>query len=291
MQPTDLRFPALDGRPLAGTVHAPAAPDAALVVLSALGVPRAYYRRFASFLAERGVAVLTFDYRGVGGSVAGPLRKDPATLLDWGRLDVSGAIDLALRRWPGLPLWGLGHSFGGQAFGLSGRARDLDGAIVVAAGSGDLALYPPALQRKYRLQLGVALPLATALTGYVPGALGLGQDLPAGVVLQWASWCRTPDYMRGALGPDEVHHHRIEAPMHFYDFPDDTFAPPAAAAALRAWYSRARVAHRTVAPADLGMKEIGHFGFFKPGPTERVWEEIREAVAGARQPAVQARAS
>ncbi|MDP2307763.1 MAG: alpha/beta fold hydrolase [Pseudomonadota bacterium] len=281
MQPVDLTFPSLDGRMLAGTVHAPAgSPLGALVICSALGVPRPYYRRFATWMAARGVGVLTFDYRGVGGSLAGPLRDDPATLLDWGRLDVTAAIDKARETWSGLPLWALGHSFGGQSFGITPRGPDLAGAIVVAAGSGDLALYPPALRRLYQFQLGVALPIVTALTGYVPGRFGIGADLPAGVVGQWARWCRTPGYARGALGLDATHYHQIDAPMHFYDFPDDTFAPPAPSAELRSWYTGARVTHRTITPRELGLDKIGHFGFFRPGPTEAIWAELRAAVVG-----------
>jgi predicted alpha/beta hydrolase len=281
MPTTDLTFPAADGRVLSGTVFAPPGrPDGALVICSALGVPRPYYRRFAGWLAERGVAVLTFDYRGVGGSVAGPLRKDRSTLLDWGKLDVSAAIDHALATWPGQPVWGLGHSFGGQSFGISPRGLDLAGAIVVAAGSGDLTLYPPALRRRYQLQMA-AVPLVAAVVGYVPGLLGIGADLPAGVVGQWASWCRTPGYARAALGAEATHYDRMAAPMAFYDFPDDTYAPPGPSAELRSWYAAATVTHRTVAPAELGIARIGHFGFFRPGPTEAVWAEIRDTVAGA----------
>lgn len=282
MEPVDLRFPAMDGRVLAASVYAPAAPRAALTILSALGVPRGYYRRFATWLAERDVAVLTFDYRGVGGSRAGSLRRDPAVLLDWARLDANAAIDFSLARWTGVPQWGLGHSFGGQAFGLTPRAGDLDGAVVVAAGSGDLTLYPPSLRRRYAFLLGVAVPFVSAIVGYVPGSLGIGEDLPAGVVRQWASWCLTPGYVRGALGRDETLHHRIDAPMRFYDFPDDTFAPLAASAELRSWYAAARVTHRTISPEELGAEAIGHFGFFRPGPTEAVWAEIRDAMVGEK---------
>ena len=281
MPATDLTFPAADGRVLSGTVFAPPGrPEGALVICSALGVPRPYYRKFAVWLAERGVAVLTFDYRGVGGSVAGPLRKDRSTLLDWGRLDVSAAIGFALDTWPDHAVWGLGHSFGGQSFGISPRGRDLAGAIVVAAGSGDLTLYPPALRRRYQLQMA-AVPLVTAITGYVPGRLGIGADLPAGVVGQWAAWCRTPGYARGALGIEGTPYPHLDAPMAFYDFPDDTYAPAGPSAELRSWYTAARVTHRTVTPGELGMDTIGHFGFFRPGPTEAVWAEIRDRVAGA----------
>lgn len=281
MRSHDLSLPALDGRPLAATMYEPDGPVvASLVVLGALGVPRGYYRAFGAWMAERGVAVLTFDYRGCGGSRTVPLRRDPATLLDWARLDASAAIDLAATRWPDATPWGLGHSFGGQAFGLTGRARDLAGVLVVAAGSGDLALYPAADARSIRFRLGTLLPVVAGVFGYVPGRLGLGEDLPAAVVKQWASWCLTPDYVRGALGLDGTDHHRLTAPVHFVEVSDDTYAPARASAALRSWYARAPVTTRVVTPGELGMERLGHFGFFRAGRTEPLWIELHDRVRG-----------
>ncbi len=280
MTALDLTLHALDGRPLAATLHTPAtSPRAAVVLLGALGVARRFYAPFAAWLAAHGVAVLTFDYRGVGGSRTLPLRRDPATLLDWARLDAAAAIDLACQRWG--EVWAVGHSFGGQAIGLTARGLDLAGAVVIAAGSGDMSLYPNDRQRlTFKLSLNLLLPAVSAVLGYVPGRLGLGEDLPVGVVRQWAQWCRTPDYARGALPPTATHHDRIQAPMLFIDFPDDSYAPTDAAAALRGWYARARVTHRVVAPAELGLAKIGHFGGFRPGPTEPLWAEILTTIAG-----------
>jgi predicted alpha/beta hydrolase len=279
MRTEDLTLPALDGRPLAATIFTPEGPPrGSVVVLGALGVPRRYYRAFAGWLAERGVAALTFDYRGSGGSRSVPLRRDPATLLDWARLDASAAIDLATGRWG--RTWAVGHSFGGQAIGLTPRALDLDGAAVIAAGSGDLSLYPPAARRGLHLRFRVALPLLSAALGYVPGRLGLGEDLPSGVVRQWAAWCLTPDYARGALGVAGTHHHRITAPMLFVDVSDDDYAPAGPSAALRGWYTRARATHRTVTPAGLGVAKIGHFGPFRAGLGEPIWAELLAAIAG-----------
>jgi predicted alpha/beta hydrolase len=281
VEPTDLRLSAADGRPLAATLYAPAEPRAALVILSALGVGRGYYRRFATFFAERGVAVLSFDHRGVGGSRDVPLRQDKSVLMDWARLDSDAVLGHALARWRGLPVWALGHSFGGQSMGIVPRALDLQGLVIVAAGSGDMTLYPPLRRVGFRALLGSAGPVG-AVFGYIPGWMGIGEDLPAGVVRQWAGFCATPGYIPRVLGRDACHYHRITAPLRFYNFPDDTYAPPRAADALRGWYEAAAVTHRLVAPADLGMKSIGHFGFFRPGPTEGVWAEILAAVGGAQ---------
>lgn len=289
MPSEEFTLTALDKRPLAATLFAPLGPpQAAVVVLGALGVPRRFYTRLAGWLAERDIAVLTFDYRGVGQSRAIPLRRDPATLLDWARLDASAAIDAALARWPDVPLWGLGHSFGGQAIGLSPRGLDLAGALVVAAGSGELSLYPAGQRQSFKVRLGLATSIVSTLLGYVPGRLGLGEDLPAGVVRQWAQWCDTPDYVRGALGAGETHFHRIDAPMWFYDFTDDTFAPARASAALRGWYSRAKATHRVIAPADLGLARLGHFGPFRAGATERLWDELLGVITGEPRPVLSA---
>jgi predicted alpha/beta hydrolase len=289
MPSEEFTLTALDQRPLAATVHAPlGTPAAAVVVLGALGVPHRFYARLAAWLAERDVAVLTFDYRGVARSRAASIRKDPATLLDWAQLDASAAIDAAHDRWPGVPLWGLGHSFGGQALGLTPRALDLAGAIVVAAGSGDLSLYPAGQRQRLKVRLGLATTVVSTLLGYVPGRLGIGEDLPAGVVRQWAQWCDTPDYVRGALGLGATHYHRVDAPMWFYDFTDDTYAPAGPSAALRAWFSRAKVTHRTIAPADLGLQKLGHFGPFRAGAAERLWDELLGVITGDVRPVVSA---
>ncbi|MFZ6184936.1 serine aminopeptidase domain-containing protein [Nannocystis pusilla] len=285
MPSEDITLKALDGRPLSATLHAPReAPQAVLVVLGALGVPRRYYAPLAAWLAEREIAVLTFDYRGVGGSRSVPLRKDPAVLLDWARLDAAAAIDLARERWPGVPVWGLGHSFGGQAFGLTARGLDLAGIFVVAAGSGDMSLYPGRQRQSFKVRLGIATNVIAALFGYVPGRLGLGEDLPAGVVRQWAQWCDTPDYVRGALGTESTFFHRVTAPMWFYDFTDDSYAPSRAAAALRGWYNRAKSTHRVIAPADLGLRRVGHFGPFRAGAPERLWDELLGVITGDPRP-------
>ena len=45
------------------------APRAWLLINSAMGVRRRFYRHLAGHLAEQGIGVLTYDYRGMGDSV------------------------------------------------------------------------------------------------------------------------------------------------------------------------------------------------------------------------------
>src|SRR5438270_10059865 len=68
----DVIIPALDHVPLAGTLteaHPPM--RGAVLIGSAMGVPRGFYGAFADYLAEGGLTALRFDYRGIGGSLRG----------------------------------------------------------------------------------------------------------------------------------------------------------------------------------------------------------------------------
>src|SRR5690349_25166291 len=65
----DITVPATDGYPLAGTLYLPRGTKRhAVLINSAAAVPRKLYRGFAGYLARRGCAVLTYDYRGIGDS-------------------------------------------------------------------------------------------------------------------------------------------------------------------------------------------------------------------------------
>lgn len=108
-----------DGWRLSASLIRPATPvRAVLVVNSAMGVPHRIYLAFARFLARNGIATLLYDYRGIAGSATPSLRGFLADVLDWARLDFPAAIAAARQECPDRPLVLLGHSIGGQLFGL-----------------------------------------------------------------------------------------------------------------------------------------------------------------------------
>src|SRR6201984_726897 len=125
----DITFPAADGYLLGATLFLPrtGARHHAVLINSATAVPRKIYRGFAGYLAQRGCAVLTYDYRGIGGSrqvaVGGynrpkSLSGSSAPMPDGSARDVPPAVRWMSERYRGLPLFYVGHSFGGQALGL-----------------------------------------------------------------------------------------------------------------------------------------------------------------------------
>jgi predicted alpha/beta hydrolase len=277
--PEPVRFPARDGLRLAGDLFLPAGPPrAAALVAPAMGVARGYYGPFASFLAREGVAALTFDYRGIGGSRDG---GRGATLGDWGERDLPGALDLLALRFPGVPLLWVGHSVGGQLLGVADEGR-VAAAVLVGAQSGDWRLWPGAGRWKLLALWYAVIPLVVPLLGRLPAAVLGGEDVPGGVAREWAEWGRARDYVlsharpRGGLGFT-----RLTAPLLSYAFPDDDLAPLPAVEALLGYYSAARGELRVVRPAEIGARAIGHFGFFRERFEETLWRDAAGWLARA----------
>jgi predicted alpha/beta hydrolase len=277
--PEEVRFPARDGRLLAGTLFPAAAPRGAAVVACAMGVRRGLYARFAAHLADAGLATLTFDYRGIGESRGGPIRACDAELHDWGELDLAGAFDWMAGRHAGLPLQLVAHSVGGQIFGLVEDAP-VAGAVFVACQSGSWRLWRGARRLGMFAVWHLVLPGLARALGYVPmRALRQGEDLPAGVAAEWARWGRRDEYVWSYAGPrGGMGFTRWRGPLRAYAISDDHYAPRAGVEALAAMYARAAVELRVVAPAEVGARRIGHFDVFRPRFRETIWREIRDVL-------------
>ncbi len=281
--PESVRIRARDGVELAGDLFLPGgAPRAAVLVASAMGVPRAYYAAFASFLARQGMAALTFDYRGIGGSRRGPLRRLEATLRDWGERDLAGAVDLLRARVPGTPLLWVGHSVGGQLLGIV-EDVPIAGALLVGAQSGHWRLWSGARRAGIFALWHVLIPWLVPLLGKLPAALlGGGEDVPPGVALEWARWGRERDYVMSYAGPlGGRGFARHQGPIVSYAISDDALAPVRSVEALLGFYATPRKELRLVRPEDVGARVIGHFGFFRGRFEQTLWREAAVFLASA----------
>ena len=99
----DIIMPAADLYPLGATLFLPrtAKRSHAVLINSATAVPRKVYRGFAGYLARRGCAVLTYDYRGTGDSrqkahigynQPKSLVGFKASMSDWAAQDITAAV-------------------------------------------------------------------------------------------------------------------------------------------------------------------------------------------------------
>jgi predicted alpha/beta hydrolase len=274
---------ARDGYPLAADLFLPSGPPAAAALVApAMGVSRRYYAAYAGYLARRGLAALTVDLRGIGGSRPGALRGFAATLHGWGELDLAGALDALGDAVPGAPRVWVGHSAGGQLLGLL-EDPPVSAALLVGAQSGHWRLWPFPARLAMAAFWWAGLPALVGLFGYLPmRRLGQGEDVPAGVAREWAAWGRRREYLWAYAGPrGGLGFARYAGPLRSYAVADDRYAPPAAVEALAALYARARAEVRRVAPADVGERRIGHFGFFRPRLERTLWAESADWLLGA----------
>ena len=274
--PNAVRIAAADGFQVAASEYVPnGSPRAVVVINAATGVRRRYYDRFAEYLASHGFAVVTYDYRGVGDSAPRSLRGFEATMRDWGELDQPAVVSHARAWQPQAPLMVVGHSVGGQIFGLLRDSPQVSRALLVAAQHNYYGLWRP--QERYILWSlwTLLMPAASRAFGYFPSrAFGLGESLPKGVALEWARWCRSPGALVEVIGGDARERFtRYPGPLLSLSFTDDNkFAPRRAVDGLLDFYVNARREHRHLSPADVGAREIGHFGFFRERTGGNGWQ-------------------
>lgn len=274
-----------DGQQLAATLYLPQQSNGlSLQINAATGVPRGYYNAFASYQAARGFTVLTFDYRGIGGSQQSAAAPAPR-MLDWGRQDVPAAAAFLAQRFPALTPTLLGHSFGGQVLGLMPQADAFAAIVTVASQHGYWRNWPRTHHAKLFFAWYMLVPVLLAVRAKAPSRLFGGEPLPRGVLADWSRWCRSPHYVCDERGePLRPYNERVRAPIRMISFSDDDdFGPRRGVDRLAEYYPQAQIERRHVMPADWGLSKIGHFGFFKREmPAER-WAEIGDWLAATAQ--------
>ncbi|WP_300017853.1 alpha/beta fold hydrolase [uncultured Roseobacter sp.] len=266
-----------DGAELGGTLFLPPfAARAALVLNGATGVPQTYYRAFAQWAAlEHGIAVLTYDYRGMGRSTAGPMRHCRATMSDWGLRDNAAARAHLRRAVPDVPLWVMGHSLGTMLLPMQEDISGIDRVIGVASGfvhHGD----HPWPYRAFALYFWYGLPsVATRLCGYLPGRkLGLGADMPGAAYKEWRRWCTTAGVHDSALrdGLPMPDWSRSGSPVRLISFSDDEVCPIVCTERLAKTYGEyAQI--ETLDPKAFGLKRVGHISAFAR-KNEALWNTL-----------------
>lgn len=274
----EITIPADDAYPLAATVFEPdelTAGSALTVIAGATGVPRCYYSRFARYLAEHGRIAVTYDYRGIGGSLQGHARASPARFRDWGIIDTPGVIAWAAATYPAHPIHWIGQSYGGFATGLAHNNHLIRRQFAMSSMSADYRLVTDPFERvRVPLLLFAVGPLVARTIGYVPGWLNGGADLPKGVMLGWAEWCGTRDFLFGRDDvPESRHFASLKAPMCFAYMDDDTWVTRAGIEHLARHYTGATERTVLCMPAADGAsgQGVGHIGFFHARQRDTLW--------------------
>ncbi len=250
----------------------------AVMIVPAMGVAQGYYASFARWLAAEGYLAVTFDFRGVGASQHGSLRQLSVDILDWAK---DCAVVLGeLRKRAGeratqgtsVPVTWIGHSLGGQIVPFVPGRESIGKIMTVATGSGYWRENAKPLRRKVWFFWFVMVPLAVKLFGYFPGRrLGAVGDLPRGVIEQWRRWCLSPEYAVGVEADARAAYAAVTTPIVSISFTDDEMMSAKNTASLHGFYSGAPRTMKRLEPADIGVKRVGHFGFFRKQLADSLW--------------------
>ena len=265
---------ATDGYALAALLYHPAGKvRGRIVVAGATGVPQHFYRHFAQYAASQGYTTLTFDYRGIGGSKPPSLRGFDMRLLDWAEKDLSVAVEAMAQ--DDQPLFMVGHSFGGHAFGLLPNHDKIARFYTFGTGSGWHGYMPFGEQIRVLLMWRVVGPLITHWNGYLAWSkLGMGDDMPLGVFRDWKHWCRFPRYFFDDPTMSSVHKQfsSVKTPIVAANALDDLWACPASRDAFMSGYANTNCERVDIDPQSKGLGPIGHMGYFRR-PAQPLWQD------------------
>lgn len=253
-------------------------PKAVVQINSATATPKEYYLPFANYLVENGFVTCVFDYRGVCESTpAGGLRGCNYDYLMWGQLDMPAVLDYLDSQFPALPKLIVGHSVGGQKVGFMHNHHKIKGMVTFATSVGYWGFMPLSYRIQTHFFFQVFTPISNLLFGYVAAKrLGLMEDLPRQIVLDWRNWCSVPSYFfdkkYASESAEKGFFADLSFPIQVYWTTDD---PISNARSIPMFWKHIKssggIKIDCIPPQEIGAKEIGHFGFFRRKFKETLW--------------------
>jgi predicted alpha/beta hydrolase len=254
-------------------------PKAVVQINSATATPKEYYLPFANYLVENGFIVCVFDYRGVCESTPeGGLRGCDYNYLMWGQRDMPAVLDYLDNQFPALPKLFMSHSVGGQNVGFMPNHRKIKGMVTYATSVGYWGFMPLAYRIQTHFFFQIFAPISNGLFGYVAAKkLGLMEDLPKQIVLDWRNWCSVPEYFfnkkYATESVDKGFFQDLTFPIQIYWATDD---PISNARSIPMFWKHVKssggIKIDRFTPQEIGVKEIGHFGFFRKKCKETLWK-------------------
>jgi predicted alpha/beta hydrolase len=280
MKIKDLKIKCKDNYVLGARLFLPDGEPKAIVQFnSATATPQRFYQKFAEYLVkDGGLAVLTFDYRGIGLSKpAAGLKGFKVAYIEWATKDITDVSDYLLNRFSTIPLLQFGHSVGGQVIGLLSNINKSIGVIAISSAAGSTRHMPIRQQLKSHYFFEIVRPISHLLFGYSKlKKLGIMEDLPKDLVNTWRDWCSVSDYFFDQKYYDEIKaidaYKNLTIPVEILVPTDDEIATETNV--INFWkhaYSSQGISISYLSPADFGTSGIGHFGFFRKNFENTLW--------------------
>jgi len=265
MQEQEVQITCQDQINLAATLFHAEESKAAVMIGPATGIKRQFYAAFAKHLAENGFSTLTFDNRGIAESKQGGINEGNPSLRNWGKQDMTAALEVLKDRYPNVDYHLIGHSAGGQLVGLMENAQELKSIFNFGSSSGSLhyAKYPFKIMSYFFLR--IYIPFNNLLFGHTKSQwVGMGEPLPKEVGKEWSRWCSHKGYVKVDLDTKikEHYYHQLELDSLWVHASDDSIANTETVNDMIEVFPKIKAEIKTVIPDEYGFKDIGHMKFF-----------------------------
>ncbi|MFZ6001139.1 MAG: alpha/beta fold hydrolase [Bacteroidota bacterium] len=245
-----------------------------VLINSEFGVPQERYADFATFLADQGFEVYTYDYRGIGQSQISSVRSIRASIIQWGELDY-GAILLRVRQGnPKGKLIIVGHGLGAQLVGFSPKSIWADRFIFVGTWTPYWKIFSGGLRWKKWFYSYLLIPAIGKIWGALPANLiGATENLPYGVALQLAQWGRDDDFLYRAFPDRKKIFDSLKQSSLVYSFEHDEVNNEETLESLYAHYPAVQIQHVHIRAHEVSVKRVDRFVFLMSSPQNSLWKE------------------
>ena len=251
-----------------------------ILISPATGITMNFYNTFATWLAEQGYPVMSFDFRGIGQSLHGKLKDSKASIQDWGQLDLPAMIDALCEKTRTDHILMIGHSAGGQLLGITPNHSKIEKLVAIAGSTGNVKNLKGRTKLLAPLMFKVIFPIARFTIGYGPTQkIGMGENLPKDVAKQWAEFCSQPGYVINAIGKTifDDFHAQVQTPITALWASDDEIATEANVKDLLRLYPASNTQMIEIMPSAFNHNAIGHMSMFKRSH-QNIWLTILENI-------------
>ncbi len=250
-----------------------------LIITSATGVKQSYYKKFAEYISNNGITVITFDYSGIGLSLKEPITSNKSNISEWGTIDLEAVIKYTQGNFPDSKITLLGHSIGGQIIGFAKSSPTVQKVILISSQSGYWKFWEGFDTIKMFTNWYLIFPLLTKLFGYFPAKKFSGmENLPKNVAQQWSSWGRNSNYFLKEFFEKDLYFKNIKTKITAISIEKDTYAPKKAVEWLTKKFHNAKVKELHLKAIDYQSNEIGHFGIFREKFKNNLWKLLLNEV-------------
>jgi len=245
-----------------------------IVISSAIGVPQKFYIKFATFLANKGFLVFTYDYRGIGQSKPKSLKGFNANFIDWADKDFMAVTKYINQNYPTHDKYLIGHSIGGIILGLSKAYESYQKFVTIGSQFGYIKNFQEKDKLKIKTFFKVIIPVLTPIYGYFPSPkVGMGEPLPKGIAYDWKRIILGKESILGYADQTQNYYSEIRQPMFILSLNDDYMAPPKTVDLFANLVMKnAKKKRLNLHPKDYGLKAIGHMDFFREKNKDTLWD-------------------